>query len=59
MIQVVTDEIVLNPVFGSDLEEAKQGIFPLEDEAVVEVLLPTMQVRVFAVLEDLVFTSML
>jgi len=49
VIQVVTDETGLNPVFSSDLEEAKQGVFPLEDEAVVEVLLPTMQVRVLAV----------
>lgn len=44
VIQVVTDESGLNSVFASDLEEAKKGIFPLEDEAVLEVLLPTMQV---------------
>jgi hypothetical protein len=45
VVQVVADETVLNPVFTGDSEEANQSIFPLENEAVVEVLLPTMQVQ--------------
>jgi hypothetical protein len=44
VIQAVPDEAVLKPVIASDLD-SKQGSFPFEDEAVVEVLLPTMQVR--------------
>lgn len=44
VVQVVADEPVLNPVFTGDSEEANLSIFPLEDEAVAEVSLPTMQV---------------
>ncbi|KAG0616217.1 hypothetical protein M758_5G099300 [Ceratodon purpureus] len=44
VIQTVSDEAVLKPAIASDLD-LKQGGSPFEDEAVLEVLLPTMQVQ--------------
>lgn len=51
MIDVVSEEAVLNATIASELE-ALQVSLPTDDEGALEVLLPTLQVRILDILGE-------